>query len=365
MGNIIKLKNGKYKTTVYDVHGVRHRKTFVKKVEADAYVSKLEAEKNTKKLVGNKIKLSRYPIDNEIDNFMNTKLELRPKTIQKYTNFTDQFKSFCNALNINYVDEFTNETANIYYNLLVRAKVDPKGSTDRIVKPKPRTINYYIRVARTFFNEQIALNHLEKNPMVTIKNLRVERQPPEYYSKDEIHSFFAQKMHIAYRNAFTVLLHTGMRFEEMANLTWDDIDLDKRLIYIRPKESFKTKTYCSIRSIPMNTVMLELFTNLSRNKQNDKYVLCSVEGAKMRERKLYYICNKIGKAADVKGKICLHKFRHTFASQLVQNNVRIELIQKLLGHSSIRETMIYAHLKSDRLHDEVKVLDTLFGYITN
>jgi site-specific recombinase XerD len=89
-----------------------------------------------------------------------------------------------------------------------------------------------------------------------------------------------------------------------------------------------------------------------------------VERSILRERKLYYVCNKIGKSAGVKGKISLHKYRHTFASQLVQNNVRIELIQKLLEHSSIKETMIYAHLKSDSLHDEVKILDRLFGNIT-
>jgi site-specific recombinase XerD len=264
-------------------------------------------------------------------------------------------------LNITYVDEFTQDTANIFYRQLNRAKPDPKGSTTRILKPKPRTVNYYLRVARTFFNEQVVLNHIDRNPMITIKNLRIDKQPPEYYSQEEIKSFFAQKMHPAYRNAFLVLLHTGMRFQELATLCWDDIDTEKRLIYVRPKEGFKTKTYCSIRSIPMDESMVSLFTELSAKKQNEKNVICSVEGAILRERKLYYICNKIGKLAGVSGKISLHKFRHTFASQLAQNNVRIELIQKLLGHSSIKETMIYAHLKSDSLHDEVKILDCLFG----
>lgn len=365
MGTISKLSNGKYKATVYDVHGMRHRKTFNKKAEADVFVSKLEAEKNDRKLVGHKLKKARYSMDHEIDNFMLSKSDLRPKTVQKYKNFIKQFKAFCNALKLNFVDEFTPEIANIFYKELNRVRLDPKGSTDRMLKPKPRTINYYLRVARTFFTEQVTLNHIEKNPMFTVKNLRVEKEPPEYYSSGELEAFFAQNMHTAYKNAFMVLLHTGMRFEEMANLSWEDIDFTKRLIYVRPKENFKTKTYRSIRSIPMNNSMVELFKKLSKSKQNEKIALCSIEGFKLRERKLYYICNKFGKAASLKGKINLHKFRHTFATQLVQNNTRIEVVQKLLGHTSIKETMIYAHIKSDELHNEIGLLDQLFVNVGN
>ena len=55
-----------------------------------------------------------------------------------------------------------------------------------------------------------------------------------------------------------------------------------------------------------------------------------------------------------------YKFRHTFASHIVQNRVPIEYVQKLLGHASINETMIYTHLRREELHEEVKKLDTLF-----
>ena len=115
----------------------------------------------------------------------------------------------------------------------------------------------------------------------------------------------------------------------------------------------------------MNTVMLNLFTNLLNHRDGADYPLCSVEGKKLRERKLYYVCQKIGTKAKISGKINLHKFRHTFASQLVQNNIRIEVVQKLLGHSSIKETMVYAHIRSECLHDDVKILDNLFNGVSS
>ena len=59
----------------------------------------------------------------------------------------------------------------------------------------------------------------------------------------------------------------------------------------------------------------------------------------------------VAKAAGVDS--FLHKLRHTFASQLVQNGVELYTVSKLLGHSSIQMTEIYAHLAPRTLHKAV------------
>ncbi len=60
---------------------------------------------------------------------------------------------------------------------------------------------------------------------------------------------------------------------------------------------------------------------------------------------------EVAKAAGVDS--FLHKLRHTFASQLVQNGVELYTVSKLLGHSSIQMTEIYAHLAPAHLHKAV------------
>lgn len=52
-------------------------------------------------------------------------------------------------------------------------------------------------------------------------------------------------------------------------------------------------------------------------------------------------------------KLNVHSLRHTFASWLVQTGVSIYEVQKLLGHSDIKVTQIYAHLAPNELHDVV------------
>ena len=57
--------------------------------------------------------------------------------------------------------------------------------------------------------------------------------------------------------------------------------------------------------------------------------------------------------AKLEGKISFHSLKHTFASWLVQSGVGIYEVQKLLGHSSVVVTQVYAHLSENVLHKAV------------
>lgn len=72
-------------------------------------------------------------------------------------------------------------------------------------------------------------------------------------------------------------------------------------------------------------------------------------------------CKAIATSAGINGRVFLHKFRHTFASHLIQNGVAVGAIQKPLGHSSIVETMVYAHLRTESLHNQVGILGEIIA----
>ena len=61
--------------------------------------------------------------------------------------------------------------------------------------------------------------------------------------------------------------------------------------------------------------------------------------------------------AGINLKLNFHSLRHTFASWLVQRGVSIYEVSKLLGHSEIKTTQIYAHLRSENLSNAVELLD--------
>ncbi len=357
--SIRKNKSGTYRADVYDINGKRIRKDFNKKSEAEVFINKIEGTKNEQKLGESKVKKQRRTFNDAFDDFKLSKADLRDKSKQKYNFVINQFRYFIDSLNYNYVDEFTSQDADDLKKELVKEKQDPKGNTVKVIKAKPKTVNFFIQTIKAFFGSEVNKGNINKNPMQHVKNLKVEKKRPDYFTAEELKKFFDQKMPDAYKNAFTGLLHTGMRIGELKNLTWNDIDLNRKLIHVRPKDEVKVKTFYSERSIPMNKTMLEMITKLNKNKSSDTYVFPSIEGKKLSDRRLLEACIKIGTEAGIKSRLYLHKFRHTFASQLVQKGVRIEVVQKLLGHANIQETMIYAHLRLEDRHDDVSKLDSL------
>jgi site-specific recombinase XerD len=268
-------------------------------------------------------------------------------------------KLFSEVVGINYIDEFAPDHATLFYNELVKEKMDPTGNTKRILKPKPKTVNFFIQSARSFFTQEVIKNHIKKNPFLHIKSLKVEKPKPEFYSIAELKSFFEQEMPDAYRNAFLGLLLTGMRFGELANLTWDDVDFQRRFIYVRTKENFRTKTHNSERAIPIIDNLYKLLIQMFRNKQSEIYPFCTTTGKQLKERRTLEVCKKVAEDAGITSRAFLHKFRHTYATLLIQRGTPIESIKELLGHWSIVQTEAYAHNNTDHLLLQVSRLNKL------
>ena len=343
--SVYKNKSGTWSASVYDLQGNRQVKRFKRKADADAFEIKIQNQKRERRLISANLKMANVSVEKAISEYMFSKPELRNKTRFKYENIIKQFQLFCSGKEIEHINDFSPDNATEFFMAL------------QSNNPKPKTVNSYLSLIRSIFKNELVKGHIVKNPFDHICNLRVEKKLPDYYTKNELKSFFEQKMKDEYRNAFVGFMNTGMRFEELANLTWSDIDLKKRLIRVQSKGEFRTKTFNSERRIPMNKTMFSLFLELSKDKGD--YVFPATDGGKLKERRLLKVCKDVSKKAKITSRAYIHKFRHTFASHLVQNGVRIEEIQKLLGHSSITETMIYACLKSEDLHEQVSVLDDL------
>lgn len=105
--------------------------------------------------------------------------------------------------------------------------------------------------------------------------------------------------------------------------------------------------------------LLELLTTLKQASKTG-LVFPSSEGIILKERRTLAMCKAVAKRAGIRSNAYIHKFRHTYATILVREGVRLEDIKALLGHSSIEETERYAHHTPEFLHDKVSKLDQIF-----
>ncbi|MBI2417223.1 MAG: tyrosine-type recombinase/integrase [Ignavibacteriales bacterium] len=357
--SIKQKSNGKYEVDVRDEFGKRIQRTFKTKTEARAYEANFSTLKYEKQLIKNKLKEGRYLLETAFLDYKLTKQDLRPGSVRRYNYIITQISLFTKALGLLYVDEFTPDHASMFYAELLKEKPDPKKSTNRILRAKPKTVNFFIAVAKAFFQQELMKGHIKKSPMLHIRCMRVEKKKPEYFTEDELNAFFAQEMSVAYRNAFLGLLYTGMRFGELANLVWENVDMHKKLIYVRSTENFKAKTYNSERAIPMMTALCELLEKRKLNGPVSQYPFCTENGLMLRERTMLNKCKDIASRAGIESRAFLHKFRHTFATHLILKGVPIQNIKELLGHHSVVQTEIYAHNKADHLHFQVALINNL------
>jgi len=132
-----------------------------------------------------------------------------------------------------------------------------------------------------------------------------------------------------------VLYHTGMRLSEALNLKAEDIT-DNYIHLYRTKSG-------KARAIPIHTAISEV---LIRFINKPKLTVYGYENQFRRLRK------QLGLPKEAR----LHDLRHTFATNLCEKGVSVDVVSKLLGHSNIQTTLIYARVSDRRLSQAIDLL---------
>ena len=152
-------------------------------------------------------------------------------------------------------------------------------------------------------------------------------------------------------------LYAGLRSGELMNLQWQDINLRNRTITIQGKDDWQPKNR-KIRVIPISSMLLAYLQKHPRHISSP-YVFCRPDGTRRS-----WVHKDLPRIAEGVGltNVTPHILRHTFASWLVMEGVDLPTVQKLLGHSDITTTMIYAHLAPDHVKAAVERLDFSDGH---
>ena len=149
-------------------------------------------------------------------------------------------------------------------------------------------------------------------------------------------------------------LQCGLRFGEIANLTWNCIDLDQKQISIRDPKNNQD------RVVPMTEAVREM---LQSRKQSASQQLAfpNKNGQPMNQisKYFYQTVKDIGlnnNCHDTRDKVNFHTLRHTYASWLKENGTDLYTIKELLGHKSISMTERYSHIGPNTMKDAVNNL---------
>ena len=238
---------------------------------------------------------------------------------------------------------------------------------------------------------------IAKHPMDGVRFTKPVRATDDikFLTRDEQRVFLETAKRSRNYNQYALILETGLRTGEMIGLTWDAIDFQNRTLTVnktleyRYKQHFwragPPKTQQSYRTIPLTDRAYEILKEIKDKRpwQKESPLLSqtleyidrrtgAISGLVMRDlvfinwrtgepaknssydTHLYKLCDEAGIE-----KFCMHALRHTYATRAIECGVQPKVLQKLLGHASIKTTMDrYVHVTSESLDQAVRQFES-------
>ncbi len=221
-------------------------------------------------------------------------------------------------------------------------------SSDKKNMLSDTTLNIITKLIGTIFNFAIDERKLKiENPAKKAHVYSIDNERDRHLTKEEIYILLEktkEKDNMTY--IFTLLaLTTGGRLNTICNIQKKHINLSKRVIVL--KDFKRQKTYRGY----IKKEYFELIKNHIKDLKPNDFILGSGDIVKQVQRRLRPILNDLFnqdlEKDDRKNRVVIHSLRHTFASQLIENNVPIFVVQKLMNHSNIKTTMRYVNTDAE------------------
>ena len=225
----------------------------------------------------------------------------------------------------------------------------------------PRTVEYALAVVRHAFNRAIEWGIFSgRNPVSRVKKPRKDNRRVRFLTRDEAEALLNElKKHSiqVYEMAY-LSLYTGMRFGEITNLTWQDVDFENNIITIKDPKNRESRSAYITRD--MRYLLLEKFRR-EMPKSQSELLFKDSDGKKIVHISKTFprVVDKLGLnrgVEDPRDKVVFHTLRHTFASWLAIQGTPIYTIKELMGHKTLAMTERYSHLIPDIKREAVEKL---------
>jgi integrase/recombinase XerD len=170
---------------------------------------------------------------------------------------------------------------------------------------------------------------------------RVPFKIPEVLDESEIQTILSLCRTLRYKLLFALIYSSGLRISEALNLKVTDIDILRKTIHIRSSKNMKDRY-----TILSNKALSLLNFYLNRYKPESLlFFALHDKNRKMQKRHCQQVFHNLVKEAHISKNVHVHTLRHSFATHLLEHDTNIFYIMKLLGHSSIKSTIIYLHMQ--------------------
>lgn len=258
-------------------------------------------------------------------------------TILAYSKDIDQLLSFLEKAEINDLKNATQINIESFLASLLKDNYTQKS------------ISRKINSIKTLFRYLKLTGLIRDDPSTLIEHPRYEIKPPRILSKQEYRALRdACREDIRISAIVEILLQTGIRISELANLELND--LKDNHLFIKAYESHES------REVPLNKPAkqaLEKYLSV-RPKIESNSVFVTKNGRSLLIRNIRTAIDRYFRIADIK-EARVNDLRHTFIAHHLKEGTSLVLVSKLVGHKRLSTTEKYLELIKNQMDEKIKL----------
>ena len=251
-------------------------------------------------------------------------------------------------------------TQDVYLRAVKQLAAHFRQAPDRLTEKQVREYLLYLKNERQLASGSLKVagsaikffyTHTVPRDWKTLQNLRFPKQKslPDVLTIEEVRRLIDAVRTPRIKTFFWTVYSLGLRLQEGLHLQVGDIDSQRMLVHVHLGKGAKDR-YLPLP--PRTLVMLRQHWVTHRDPiwlfpapTRDQSTATPATGP-MQHHSVHMAMRRVVRELNFRKAISIHTLRHSYATHLLEAGVNLRLIQRYLGHSSLRTTAIYLHVTS-------------------
>jgi len=212
-----------------------------------------------------------------------------------------------------------------------------------------RTIKIYVAGIRWYYTNMLEMEKFA----FQIPYPKEEKDLPVVVSRNELFKLFMACDNLKHKMMLSLLYASGLRRNELLNLKLEDVDTRDDKFRIRINRSKGNKDRYTVLSKKLTPQLREYYRIF---KPRDYLFNGRIKGQPMSTTGLAHALKMANRKSGIK-RVNLHILRHCFASHALEDGMNIRTLQDILGHATLKSTMVYLHVSEVPLFKGFSPLD--------
>ncbi|MBE6729572.1 MAG: site-specific tyrosine recombinase XerD [Ruminococcaceae bacterium] len=275
-----------------------------------------------------------YAIDFKV--YLEHSKKYSANTLQSYMRDFSQFIQFCKENSVKDINKVNEEFINKYLQFMI------------ISGKSHATEMRVLATLRCYFGFLARSGIIRSNPILGIKSGSHQKKMPEILTDREIIELLSQPNGVDFKSCrdkaiLELMYATGIKVTELVDLKITDLNLSIGILHLHDDKHE--------RIVPIYPEAIKVLNHYINNVRpsvvydiNEERLFTNMSGQPMSRQGLWKLVKGYAAQANIAKEITPLTFRHSFAAHLLENGAELNDIQKMLGHSDISTTNIYAQI---------------------